>query len=183
MRFGLAQESTPASFPDDWQHGETAVRKDFLAALTLALGTAGLAACSGGGDTTAAAPEGVPGLSITNARMVLPAVKGNPAAVYFDLAYDGDRALSLSRASVKDARSAMMHEYGEYELKVQMMEMLHLPLTKGTKVKFEPGGKHVMAMDVSPTLKPGDTTELTLYVSGGDKTSVPVKVEAPGSEK
>lgn len=152
---------------------------------SLALGFAALALTSCGDAEQAAevAPDGVPGLTVSNARMVLAPVEGNPAAVYFDLAYDGTRRIALSRGYVDGAESAVFHDYGEYDLKVQMMDMLPLPLKKGDKVSFAPGGKHLMAMGVSPELKPGGQTEVTIIVSGGDKTSFPAKIVAAGDER
>lgn len=157
--------------------------KRFFAGAALAVSTMGLASCDNGTQEVVEAPDGVPGLTAENGRMVLSAVEGNPAAVYFDLKYDGDRAVSLSRVAVEGAESAVMHEYGEYDFKIQMMEMLPVPLTKGTEVTFAPGGKHIMAMGVSPELKPGGKTEVTLIVSGGDKYSFPVEILAAGDER
>lgn len=142
-----------------------------------------LAACGSNDAPVEAAPEGVPGMSVENARMVLNAVQGRPAAVYFDITYEGDRGLTIRRADVADAESAMMHDYGEYDGKVQMMEALPIGIKKGDKVSFEPGGKHVMAFNVSPDLQPGASTEVTLTVSGGDKFSFPAEVRAAGEER
>ena len=143
-----------------------------------------VAACGEDAAPAEAAPEGViPGVTVENARMVLAPVEGNPAAVYFDFSYDGDRAFSLGRVSVEGAESAMMHQFGEYDFKVQMMEALPIPVTKGTKVEFKPGDYHVMAMGVSPELKPGDTTEVTLTISGGDKHTFTAEVRAAGEER
>ena len=114
---------------------------------------------------------------------MLAPVAGNPAAVYFDLAYDGDRNIALNRAQVKGAKSAMFHDYGEYDFKVQMMEMLPVPLKKGTELQFKPGSKHLMAMDVSPDLKAGGTTEATIIVSGGGRQTFPVEIRAAGDER
>ena len=83
---------------------------------------------------------------VENGRLVLAPVAGNPAAVYFDLTYDGERALTIRRADVAGAESAMLHDYGEYDGKVQMLEALPIGITKGDKIKFEPGNKHVMAV-------------------------------------
>ena len=142
-----------------------------------------LTACGGNEAPVEAEPEGVPGMSVENARMVLAPVAGNPAAVYFDLSYDGDRGLTIRRADVADAESAMLHDYGEYDFKVQMMEALPIGIKKGDKITFEPGAKHVMAFNVSPDLEPGDTTEVTLTVSGGDKYSFPAEVRAAGEDR
>lgn len=166
------------------QRGETTVKSSILAAALLSAATLGLASCGdGASEQPAEVPEGVPGLTITNARMVLAPVEGNPAAVYFDLAYDGDRGLALNRAHVEGAESATLHEYGEWNRQIQMQEMLPLVLRKGDKVTFEPGGKHVMANNVSPELQPGGTTEVTLTVSGGDKTTFEAAIQGPGEER
>lgn len=153
--------------------------------LTLALG-----ACSGdageadGAQAGAVAGEGtIPGMTIANARLVLAPVAGNPAAVYFDLAYEGEKGLTIRRADVAQAQSAMLHQYGEYDFKVQMMEALPIPLTKGTKVEFKPGDLHVMAMEPDAALKPGDTVEVTLTVSGGMTHTFPAEVRAAGEER
>jgi copper(I)-binding protein len=92
----------------------------------------------------------VDGITITNARLVLNAVKANPAVVYFDLAYEGDKGLSIRKADVDGAGMAMMHDYVEYDYKMQMTDALPVALTKGTQVSFKPGGLHIMAMEPSP---------------------------------
>jgi len=157
--------------------------KSFFAALALGVGTLGLGACGGGASEEAAVPEGVPGLSVTNARMVLPAVEGNPAAIYLDLAYDGERTPAVNRVVVEGAESAVMHEMGEWDGKMEMMEMLPFVMKKGDTVKFEPGAKHIMAMGVSPELQAGGTTEATFIIAGGDKLSFPVQIQAAGEDR
>ena len=151
-----------------------------IAALSL-----GLAACSESAEPAEeTAVEGqIPGMTIENARMVLAPVAGNPAAVYFDLSYEGEKGLTIRRADVEQAQSAMLHDYGEYDFKVQMMEALPIPLTKGTQISFEPGAKHVMAFEPSPSLEPGDTAQVTLTVSGGMTHVFDAEVKAAGEER
>ncbi len=154
-----------------------------LMALALAGAAVSLTGCGEAAEEAPAADAGIPGMSISNARMVLPPVAGNPAAIYFDLDYEGDRHLALNRAEVKGAKSAMFHDYGEYDMKVQMMDMLPMPIKKGDKVSFEPGGKHLMAMEPDPSLKAGGTTEATIIVSGGGKQTFEVPIQAAGDER
>lgn len=148
---------------------------------------AGLIALAACGETEAPAPAAeagtVPGMTISNARMVLAPVAGNPAAVYFDLSYEGEKGLTIRKAEVAEAGSAMMHDYGEYDFKVQMMEALPVAITKGTTVAFEPGGLHVMAMEPSPELKPGDRAKVTLTMSGGTTHTFEAVVRAAGEER
>lgn len=150
-----------------------------LAPALLAVSILSLAACKEE-PVQQAAPEGIPGVSISNARLVLPAVKGNPAALYFDIVNAGDEFVAMRAVSVADAKEAMMHETVDENGTTKMLPMAPLTLDKGKPVKFEPGGKHVMVMDLAETLKAGDTTEMTATFAGGDKMSVPAKVEAPG---
>lgn len=155
----------------------------YLAAFALGMSAITLSSCGSQEQEVPADPEGVAGLTVENARMVLPAVSGNPAAVYFDLSYEGDANPTLSAVFVEGAEMAMMHEYGEKDFKVQMIEMEPLELTKGAKIAFEPGGRHVMAMNVSPELAAGGKTEVTLIMDSGDKTTVVADIAGAGEER
>ncbi|MFN4019154.1 MAG: copper chaperone PCu(A)C [Erythrobacter sp.] len=145
----------------------------------------GLAACGGTAEAPAseAVAGQVPGMTITNARLVLAPVAGNPAAVYFDLDYQGEQGLTIRKADVEGAGMTMMHDYGEYDSKVQMMEALPVALTKGTKVEFKPGALHVMAMEPPATWKPGDKVKVTLTMSGGTTQAFEAEVRAAGEER
>jgi len=157
--------------------------KRTIIALALAGVAMPLSGCGEAPTEAPAADAGIPGMKISNARMVLAPVAGNPAAVYFDLAYDGDRGLALNRGEVKGAKNATFHDYGEYDFKVQMMEMLPVPLKKGTKLAFKPGGQHLMVIDPDPSLKAGGTTEATVIVSGGGKQNFPVEIRSAGDAR
>lgn len=157
------------------------MKHSIFTAAALALAAAALASCGSEAPVEEAAPEGIPGLTVTEAKMVLNAVKGNPAAVYFKLKYEGDRGLAIRKAAVEGAESAMLHvyapnAYGERE----MMEALPITLSKGTDLTFEPGGQHIMAMGLSPDIKPGDKVNVTLTVSGGGSTTFAADVKAAG---
>jgi len=166
------------------QGSVSGMRRGVMAA-AMATAMLGLAAC----ESEPQAPLGqtaagqVQGMTISNPRLVLAPVAGNPAAVYFDLSYEGDKGLTIRKAEVAEAKSAMMHDYGEYDFKVQMMEALPIALKKGTKVAFEPGGLHVMAMEPAETLKPGDTVTVTLTMSGGATQVFEAEVRAAGEER
>lgn len=157
--------------------------KSFFAGLALGVATLGLTACGGGASEEAAVPDGVPGLTVTNARLVLAPVAGNPAALYLDLTYNGDRTPAVNRLAIDGAESAVMHEMGEWDGKIEMMEMLPIVMKKGDTVKFEPGQKHIMVNGVSPELKAGGTTEATIIIAGGDKLSFPVDIRAAGEDR
>lgn len=159
--------------------------KQLRVALTLAVGSVALAACSDNApdQIEAEVPEGIAGLEITNARMMLPPVSGNPAAVYFDLAYGGEKNIAIRRADVAGAERAELHDMMEYNFEMTMGEMPPLMMEPGDEVSFEPGGKHVMAFNLSPDLAAGGTTEVTLTIAGGDKHSFEVPIQAAGDER
>lgn len=155
-----------------------------MLALAMAGAVLGLAACGGEAEAPAEAVAGqVPGMTITNARLVLAPVAGNPAAVYFDLSYEGEQGLTVRKAEVEGAGMTMMHDYGEFDFKVQMMEALPVALTKGTKIEFKPGALHVMAMEPPASLKPGDKVKVTLTMSGGATQVFEAEVRAAGEER
>ena len=142
-----------------------------------------LAACSQEAAEPVAPEDGIAGLSITNARMALPAVSGNPAAVYFDAEYDGDRTITIRSADVAGAARAEVHDTMEYGGEMVMNETSPVAMRNGDAVSFEPGGKHVMAFELDPNLAAGGTTEVTLIIAGGDKHSFEVPIQAAGDAR
>lgn len=158
--------------------------KTLFATAACLIATALLGACSGTAEPAASPADANPtGLVISNARLLLPPVPGNPAAVYFDVKNEGKRAVAVRRADIAGAKTAAMHDMMEYDFKKTMADMGPLTIPAGQTVAFAPGGKHVMAMDLSPGLRPGGKTELTLTVAGGDKVSAEIPVMAAGADR
>lgn len=136
-----------------------------------------LAACQQEANTPAEQnPEAKPGLSASNGVLVLPAVKGNPAAAYLSLANGGDKAATIAGASLDAAESAEIHETRGG--KMASVDQVEVP--PGETVKFERGGLHVMAFGIKPEVAAGSTVEITLTFSDGDKLSFPLAVQAAG---
>lgn len=148
-------------------------------ALAMAGAAIGPAACGEREATPAAGPEAPEGIAVSNARLMLPAVAGNPGAVYFEMANTGERDRMLRAASVKEAGSTMMHATAGDG----MQETLQVMVKAGETVKFEPGGLHVMASDLADTVKAGTKAEVTMTFVGGDKISFPAEVRAAGEER
>ena len=151
--------------------------KCIRAALALAVTAIAATACSEAPEQEAqTAPEAPDGIADTNGRLMLPAVAGNPGAVYFDVANSGERNMVIRAVDVQGAGSAMMHT-GDME------EMSQVMVPPGETVKFAPGEQHVMAMDLADTLAAGGETEVTVTFVGGDKVSFPAEVRAAGDER
>ena len=123
-----------------------------------------------------ASPDAKPGLLLTFAKIVLPAVPGNPAAAYFTLTNGGNEPVGVAGVHIEGAESTEMHQTGE-----DGMMTLEDPVVpaKGS-LKFEPGGSHVMVFGLDDTLVAAKTSEVTVTFRDGDKISAPIRVEGPG---
>jgi periplasmic copper chaperone A len=145
--------------------------------LFVAVAAMSLGACKGGEKPAAPAtssPEGKPGVTVTNARLVLPAVAGNPGAAYFALDNQSKDVIGIAAVAVKGAGKTELHT-------ADMKVFDHATADPRTTLKFEPGQAHVMVFDISADLKAGAETELTVTFTDGDKLSVPAKIEAMGA--
>jgi len=150
--------------------------KSIRAALALAAAAALPVACSEAPEQAETAPEGPEGIAVENARLMLPAVKGNPGALYFEVRNDSERNMVIRAVSVSGAGKAEMHT-GD----MQMITQLTVPPKSTTA--FEPGGEHVMLMDLAETVVPGGAAEATATFVGGDKISFPTEVRAAGDDR
>jgi len=152
-------------------------------AAALGLAGLGLASCGEKPEQATAAPDAPEGISITNARLMLPAVKGNPGAVYFDVKNDSAKNMMIRATSVAGAGSAMLHQMGTWNNQPSMDEIFQIDVPANGELKFEPAGLHVMVNDIADTVTAGSTAEVTLTFVGGDKISFPADVRAAGDER
>jgi copper(I)-binding protein len=155
-------------------------------AAAFALALPSLAACAPEGATPAAETadaEARAGLAVANARVVLPPVAGNPAAVYFDLSYSGAGSVTIDSVTVEGTGMTMIHDYAENAGKMQMVMADAVPLSADAPVSFAPGGLHVMAMEPSAALAAGGTAKVTITLSDGTSTVIEAPVRAAGDER
>lgn len=160
------------------------MKSAIFASAALAISTLGLVACSD--EQATQADEGntsQSGISVTDARLILPAVAGNPAAVYFTVKNDSERDSFIRAASVKGAQSAVLHQMAMWNGEMTMQEEFQIPIKAGSELKFEPGALHVMANDLDESLTAGGTAEVTLTFIGGKSATFPAEVRAAGDER
>lgn len=165
------------------------MRQTILAAAAVTLGALVLGACNDGSAPEPAATdarnaEDIAGLRIENARLILPAVAGNPGVVYFDIVNTSPQDHAVLRADVEGAgrsevHSSMTTAYGE----MSMAPAGPQTVAAGQTFAFAPGGYHVMVFDLAPELAAGGQTEVTLTFEGGDKTSFMVPIRSAGDER
>lgn len=143
-----------------------------------ALAVLALAACKQ--EAAAPAPTSVearPGVTLSEGRLTLPAVKGNPGAAYFTIANtNASGNTALASVAVKGATKAEMHQTQDGAM--NMVDVLEL--AGGSTLKFEPGGLHVMVFGLDGTQSVGGTGELTVTFADGAKAKLPLKIEPAG---
>jgi len=153
-------------------------------AFALALGTLALGAC--GDNSQPAADTGAEasnGISVTDGRLILPAVNGNPGAVYFTVHNDSDSQRMIRGAQVTGASSAVIHQMGTWNNQPSMDEVMQIGVPANGTLEFKPGDLHVMAMELDESLVAGGTTEVTINFVGGQQTTFPVDILAAGDER
>lgn len=151
----------------------------FALSLGIAAAALSLSACKPADQpaapATSAAPETKPGVSAANARVVLPAVPGNPGAAYFTLDNQSKDVVAIASVTIDGAGKTEMHTTMDSAMK----PVARVEAEPRTQIAFEPGKLHVMVFDLG-SLKAGTETELTMTFTDGDKLSIPAKVEAMG---
>ena len=150
--------------------------------LNLALALAALGGCRQSADkpvsnADAQASETAADSPISGARLILPAVKGNPGGGYFALKNATTGTLAISSVAIDGVGKAEMHQ----TVGSEMTPVDRVDVSPGTSIVFEPGKLHIMAFDVAGSLKAGGQTRLTVTYASGDKVSAPMTVEAAGA--
>ncbi|OJW59142.1 MAG: hypothetical protein BGO57_10620, partial [Sphingomonadales bacterium 63-6] len=129
------------------------------------------------------APEAPAGIALANGVLVLPAVKGNPGAVYFDIANKSEGDAKIVAVHVDGAGSAMMHQTMTVDGINSMKDISEFVVPKGGSAGFKPGGNHIMAMELDDTLQPGSFTDVTLTFANGDKATFSAEIRAAGDAR
>ena len=120
-------------------------------------------------------------ISVTDAwaRATMP---GQPVSgAYLQIQPDADaRLLSVSSSAVPRVE---VHEMSMDGGVMPMREVKAIDLPKGKTVSLQPGGFHIMLMNLKNPIAAGDVIPLTLVVeSGGKRQTVEVKAEARAME-
>lgn len=131
----------------------------------------------------AALPAAAANVQVSDAwaRATMPGQK--VSAAYMTIRSDADAKLvGVSSVAVPRVELHEMKMDGEV---MRMREVGTLALPAGKPVKLEPGGYHIMLMNLDRAIAAGEAVPLTLTIeSGGRQETVEVKAEArsPGGE-
>ncbi len=94
----------------------------------------------------------------------LPAVRTQPGAAYFTL-HGGKTDGTLIAVGTDVAIRSELHE----SMAQGMKPVASVPVPAGSTVAFTPGGRHVMLIDLNPTVKPGGKLTLTFTFADGER--------------
>ena len=142
----------------------------------LALGACGQQAKEAQPAATGA-PEAKEGVTVTGGTFTLPVVSGNPGAAYFAIDNQSANTVSIAAIAIDGVGKTEVHQ----TMGGTMKPVDRLDVEPKVAMKFEHGAMHVMAFEVDGKLKAGDTTEMTITFTDGDKISAPLKIEAMGA--
>jgi periplasmic copper chaperone A len=121
--------------------------------------------------------QGSEGIDVTEARVGAPT--GPNAALYFTASNDESEPDVLIGVSTEVAGTAELHEttHGD-DGTMGMRPVTSLDLPAGETLTLEPGGLHVMLIDVSP-LEEGDRISVTLHWQSAGEMGVEAEVVSP----
>ena len=144
------------------------------ALLALLVGAWALTGC--GDDDEAGA--GNSQVTVTEAWARSTAAAQTTGAVYFSVESDSDDTLVSASVPASIAARAELHEQLANDDGSMVMRSLTdgLPLTAGQPAVFEPGGLHVMLVDLAAPLAIGERFDLTLDFDAADPVIVPITV-------
>lgn len=153
------------------------VQAGLLAAFALIV-----AACTSGGAATSAPPTAPPsataGPTVSGVWVRPPMAPGRPAAGYLTIV-GGATVDALVGASSPIAGSVEIHETMPGASGMMAMQpVAKIDIPAGGTVALEPGGYHLMLMELKEEPKVGSTVELTLTFEGAGDVVVKAEVRA-----
>lgn len=102
---------------------------------------------------------------------------GGVSAVFFRIENTSGGADTVAAARTGAASTVEIHRTTEGDDGMRGMEpVAGVPLPAGETVAFEPGGLHVMLLDLRRDLVEGDTVYVDLYFSDSPSLTLPVRV-------
>jgi copper(I)-binding protein len=94
-----------------------------------------------------------------------------PAGGYFTLSNDSGRRMVLTGASSPACGMLMLHKTDTESGMASMNDVTTIPIAVGQHVTFAPGGYHLMCMDPTAAIEPGNKVPVTLIFSDGTKVT------------
>lgn len=94
-----------------------------------------------------------------------------PSAGYFILTNDSGRRLALTGASSPACGSLMLHKSETTGGMASMSDVEEVPIAIGATLRFSPGTYHLMCMQPTAAIRPGNKVPVTLVFSDGPRVT------------
>ena len=107
----------------------------------------------------------------------------NNTAAYLTIKNLGKSDIALEKVTTTLSDNVMLHDTVKKEGKMSMVHQPSVTIPAGKKVRFKPGGLHIMIMDLKKHLVTGDSVPLELHFSNGKVLTVKAAVKKQVSEQ
>jgi hypothetical protein len=101
--------------------------------------------------------------------------------VFFTISNAGNTTDRLLRASTPVAAGVAIHQMAVEGAMMKMRAVPSLELMPGARIELQPGGYHLMLLDLKHALKAGEKFPMTLTFERGGTVTIPVQIEAMGA--
>jgi len=128
-----------------------------------------------------AGQSGAPGITVSDPYVSAVLVGGN-GVIYLNLANEGSSPDVLLSVESQVAAAVEMHETKIDENDVMRMTPLaKIEVPAGGSVSLEPGGKHIMLINLKQELKPNEKISLTLNFEKAGPLTVETEIRQSGA--
>jgi hypothetical protein len=131
-------------------------------------------------DTTAESDSNTEDIAITD--VWVRAMESGNSAAYMTVQNNTDNDITLTAATTDVARMVQVHQTVIEDDVARMQEVTDgLTIPAGESVNLEPGGYHIMLMNLEEALVDGEETTLNLIFSNDETRTItaPIRTEAP----
>ena len=158
------------------------MRKYILAVALFGALSLGASACSSDTESVDTTLPAETTFAIDGAWARTSPMESTVGAAYMDITASADDALVGASVDMSVAKMTQVHETTTAaDGSMGMQEIASIPMVAGTPLVLEPGGFHIMIMDLVQPLEVGTSITVTLTFESGATTTVEVPVlnEAP----
>jgi copper(I)-binding protein len=119
-------------------------------------------------------------LQILHARVNPTIPNMTVSSAYFDIVNHHEEAIRLDSVSSNISTHVKIHEHTMQAGLMTMQAVANgISIPAGETLSFQPGGYHLMIMNLKSTIKEGDLIELTFHFSGHVRKTVFAKAMKP----
>jgi periplasmic copper chaperone A len=127
---------------------------------------------------TACGAQSGEGIQVVDAWVRPAPMAGGTGAAYMQISNEGPGDDTLIGVRANFAESAEMHETVQQDGMATMHLVDSIALPAGGSITFEPGGYHVMLINIAEPMQPGESVTLTLVFEQMGEMQISAEVRA-----